>query len=152
MSGDTRSIVLDWSEAFDRHDVETYADYMDENCVFTNVGTGQRVEGRAAARQDFVDLLAAWGDLRLEVIAVLVDGDSFTKQWAMTGVHTGDMPGLPATHRPFRIVGAGVGRIRGGRIVELTEYWNLASFLVQVGALPAPRTEPAAAAAVGVGG
>ena len=50
----------------------------------------------------------------------------------------------PATCRPFRIRGAGVGRMRDGRIVELTEYWNLAAFLGQVGVLPPPASrEPA---------
>jgi ketosteroid isomerase-like protein len=56
----------------------------------------------------------------------------------MTGVHTGDMPGLPATGRSFRIVGDGVGEVRDGQIVHVTDYWNMADFLGQVGALP-PR-------------
>jgi ketosteroid isomerase-like protein len=28
----------------------------------------------------------------------------------------------------------GIGQVRDGQIVQLTEYWNLASFLEQVGA------------------
>jgi ketosteroid isomerase-like protein len=77
-------------------------------------------------------------------VNVLSADARFTKEWIMTGVHTGDMPDLPATGRPFRIVGAGVGRIGDGRIVELTEYWNLADFLGQVGALPRPSSRESA--------
>lgn len=54
----------------------------------------------------------------------------------MTGVHTGDVPGLPATGKPFRISGAGVGEIRDGKLARVTEYWNMAEFLIQVGVLP----------------
>ena len=138
MSTDIKALVLDWTDAINRHDPGAYAGFMDEDCVFTNVGTGERHIGRAAQRADLAKLLAVWNDLHLEVVNLLVAGDSFTKEWVMTGVHTGDMPGLPATGRSFRIVGAGVGQIRDGKIVNLTEYWNLADFLGQVGALP-PR-------------
>jgi ketosteroid isomerase-like protein len=48
------------------------------------------------------------------------------------------VPGLPATGEPFRIRGCGVGRIRDGRIAEVTEYRNMAEFLIQVGILPPP--------------
>ena len=106
--------------------------------MFTNVGTGERVVGRAAQRADLAKLLAAWSELRVETVNLLVAGDSYAKEWVMTGVHTGDMPGLPATGRNFRIVGAGVGQVRDGKIANATEYWNLADFLSQVGALP-PR-------------
>jgi steroid delta-isomerase-like uncharacterized protein len=136
---DIRSIVLDWTQAMDRHDPDAFAGYMSEDCVFTNTGTGERLVGRDAMRKDLIDLLARWSDLRIEVVNLLVSGDFYTKEWVMTGVHTGDMPGLPATGRPFRILGAGVGRLRDGEIVEVTEYWNLADFLGQVGVLPPLR-------------
>ena len=138
MSTDVKALVLDWTDAFNRHDPDAYASFMAEDCVFTNVGTGERVVGRAAQRADLAKLLAAWSDLRGETVNLLVAGDSYAKEWVMTGVHTGDMPGLPATGRNFRIVGAGVGQVRDGKIASATEYWNLADFLSQVGALP-PR-------------
>ena len=77
-----------------------------------------------------------WSELHIEVTDLLVAGDAYTKQWIMTGVHTGDVPGLSATGNPFRIRGCGVGRVRDGRIAEVTEYWNMAEFLTQVGILP----------------
>lgn len=139
MDTDVKALVLDWTAAMDRHDPDAFAGFLDENCVFTNVGTGERLVGRAAVRQDLVDLLERWRDLHIEVVDLLVAEDSYAKEWVMTGVHSGDMPGLPATGRPFRITGAGVGRIRNGKIVDVTEYWNLAQFLTEVGAFP-PRT------------
>ncbi len=57
----------------------------------------------------------------------------------MSGVHTGDVPGLPATGKPFLIHGGGIGEVRDGRIARVTEYWNMAEFLIQVGLMPAPQ-------------
>jgi steroid delta-isomerase-like uncharacterized protein len=133
---DIKSVVLEWTQAMDRHDPDAFADFLDENCVFTNGGTGKRYVGREAWRQELVDLLAVWSDLHIDVVNLLIDGDFYAKEWVMTGVHTGDLPGLPATGRSFRILGAGVGRLRDGKIFEVTEYWNMADFLRQVGALP----------------
>lgn len=132
MSTDIKTLVLDWTDAFNRHDPDAYAEYMDEQCVFTNVGTGQRTVGRAAQRDDLAHLIKAWSDLHVEVVNLHIAGDYYTKEWIMTGVHTGDMPHLPATGRPFRFLGAGVGQVRDGKIVNLTEYWNMADFLNQV--------------------
>jgi steroid delta-isomerase-like uncharacterized protein len=136
MATDTRSVVLEWTRAMDRHDPDAFAAFMDEDCVFSNTGTGERLVGREAMRQDLIGLLERWSELRIEVVNLVVMGEWYAKEWVMTGVHTGDLPGLPATGRPFRILGAGVGRLRDGKIVQVTEYWNLADFLGQVGALP----------------
>jgi ketosteroid isomerase-like protein len=50
MSSDAASVNLHWTEAFDRHDPDAYARLFSDDCVFTNVGTGRRLVGRAAAR------------------------------------------------------------------------------------------------------
>jgi steroid delta-isomerase-like uncharacterized protein len=135
---DVRNLVLEWTECFNRHDPDGAAGHMAPDCVFTNVGNGTRLEGRDAFRDDAVNLLAMWSELHFDTTQVLVTGDAFTKLWVMTGVHTGDVPGLPATGKPFRIRGCGVGRVHDGQIAEVTEYWNMAEFLTQVGILPAP--------------
>jgi steroid delta-isomerase-like uncharacterized protein len=78
------------------------------------------------------------GRQQMSTVALFVTDSHYTKQWVMTGVHSGDIPGLPATGKPFRIRGCGVGRVDDNKIVELTEYWNTAAFLMQVCILPTP--------------
>lgn len=137
MSTDVKSVVTDWADALNRHDPDAAAACMSEDCVFVNVGTGERLVGRAAMRDDFANLVTGpWSDVHVETTNLLIADDWYTKEWIITGVHTGDMPGLPATGRPFRLLGAGVGQVRDGHIAHLTEYWNLVSFLQQVGAFP----------------
>jgi steroid delta-isomerase-like uncharacterized protein len=136
MDTDVKSVVLDWTQAVDRHDPDAFAGFLHENCVFTNGGTGMRYVGPAAWRRELVELLAGWSGLRIDVTSLLIDGDCYATEWVMTGVHTGDLPAARATGRPFRIIGADVGRLRDGKILEVTAYWNLADFLRQVGDRP----------------
>ena len=123
MNTDPKSVVMDWTDAVNRHDPDAAAQYFSDDCVFTNVGTGRHAEGRPAVREEFAALLTRWSDVHVETINILINDGRFTKEWTMSGVHS---DGLPATGRSFRIRGAGVGQIRDGKIVELTEYWNMA--------------------------
>ena len=75
ITADVRSLVLEWTECFNRHDPDGAASHMAQDCVFTNVGNGTRIEGRAAFRDDVVNLLAMWSELRIEVTDLLVAGD-----------------------------------------------------------------------------
>lgn len=138
MSTDLKTLVQDWTECFNRHDADAVAAYHSEDFVFTNVGNGRSLVGREAMREDVAALFAMWSEIYIEITNLIVADDQWTKEWIMNGVHTGDIPGLPATGRPFRIAGAGVGQVRDGQIVNLTEYWNMAEFLTQVGILPPP--------------
>ena len=49
MSIDPKALVLGWTDALNRGDADAAAAYVTEDCVLTNVGTGQRLVGRDAA-------------------------------------------------------------------------------------------------------
>ena len=68
-------------------------------------------------------------------------GDDRCPQWRHSGT--------PATGKPFRIRGCGVGRVDDNKIVELTEYWNTAAFLMQLGIPPTPTAQEWADPATG---
>jgi steroid delta-isomerase-like uncharacterized protein len=136
---DVKAVVMGWTEALNRHDAEAAAAYWSEDGVFTNMGTGQRVVGRDAIRDNHAGTLAMWSEARWEKSSFLVgENGAFADEWICTGLHTGDAPGLPATGKPFRILGGAVGEVRDGKIVRNTVYWNMADFLTQIGVLPPP--------------
>jgi steroid delta-isomerase-like uncharacterized protein len=141
MNTDVKALVVDWVDTLNRHDADAAAEFFTEDCVFTNVGTGERLSGRAAVRDDHARLFGWWSEVTFELPSILVSGDRFAAEWVLSGVHAGDMPNLPATGRPFRIVGVGVGQVRDGKLAEITEYWNLFQFLTEVGA--SSVTQPA---------
>jgi steroid delta-isomerase-like uncharacterized protein len=58
-------------------------------------------------------------------------------EWTMAGTHQGDLPGLPATGRRFSLRGSAIVELRQGKIKRLTDYWDMATFMKQIGAMPA---------------
>jgi steroid delta-isomerase-like uncharacterized protein len=59
-------------------------------------------------------------------------------EWTVSGTHDRSSPELPATGEPFTIRGATIARLRDGKIAYNRDYWDMASFLAQVGILPPP--------------
>jgi steroid delta-isomerase-like uncharacterized protein len=138
-STDPATAVDAWVAALNAHDPDAVAAVFAPDAVFMNVGAGQRHEGRDAIRADHENLFGMWSDLTVQKMPYLVDGDRWAGEWTMSGVHTGDTPGLPATGKSFTISGGGFGQVRDGKVVRTTQYWNMAEFLTQVGLMPAPE-------------
>lgn len=64
--------------------------------------------------------------------------DGYAVEWVMRGTHDRSGPKLPATGKTFTVPGVSIGEVRDGLIVRNTDYWSLATFLVQAGLMPAP--------------
>lgn len=132
---DPRTVNSAWCDALNRHDPDAVAACFSADCEFTDHGTGQHTRGRDAVRDGAEEWLKAISELLIEERSFLSAGASYAKEWIMSGVHTGDLPGLPATGRSFAVHGSGHGEVRDGEIVSAALYWNMADFLAQVDAL-----------------
>jgi steroid delta-isomerase-like uncharacterized protein len=78
------------------------------------------VPGDKAGILDLVRMIsAAFSDVRLELHEVIdtVDG-RVVENWAMSGNHTGDAFGLPASGQRVRVRGVDIHRCAGGKVVE----------------------------------
>jgi steroid delta-isomerase-like uncharacterized protein len=51
----------------------------------------------------------------------------------MTGTLSGNSPELPATGKSFSVRGATIAQLKNGKIQRNADYWDLATFLRQVG-------------------
>lgn len=82
------------------------------------------IVGRAAilARKSLG--LAAVSDPQITVTNRIVIGNQLMVEWIATGVHTGDLPGLPATHRPYTLRGVTVVIREEGKIVRESLYYD----------------------------
>ena len=87
----------------------------------------------AAFRAGFPDLHVSIDDL------LLTDGDRFASRTTITGTHTGDLMGMPATGKRVSVEAVDIGRIENGRAKERWGGMNMYSLLVQLGVIPAPQ-------------
>jgi steroid delta-isomerase-like uncharacterized protein len=85
-------------------------------------------------------LLAAFPDAHNAIDDIVAEGDRVVVRWTMTGTHTGDGLGIPATGRAVRITGMTMSRIAGGRIAEHWIYRDDIAMLRQLGLMPAAQS------------
>ena len=107
-----------------RGDVQQlYKDYA-EDAVVEDSMYQQPFVGRAAIMERKNATLAAASNAQIKVTNRVVHGNQVTAEWVASGVHTGDLPGLPASGRSFTLHGVTVVVRRDGKIVREALYYN----------------------------
>ena len=97
-------------------------------------GAGES-RGRAAVRDRAAALFAAFPDLRLERVELLIDGDRHADRWVLTGTHRGSLFGIEPSGRRVRIEGATFTRLGAdGLVVEDVHMSDVAGLLAQLSA------------------
>jgi steroid delta-isomerase-like uncharacterized protein len=126
-------------DAWNSHDADRVAVFMAADATYEDLALGQLHEGVDAIK-GFVDETAAFsGDFHFNPVSVQAGGADYAMEWEMSGTNTGDIAGLPATNKPYRIRGVSIGQLDAeGKIARNRDYWNLADYLMQVGILPPP--------------
>jgi steroid delta-isomerase-like uncharacterized protein len=125
---------------------ESNWDAVRDNCaadiVYTETGTGRRVEGVDALVAGVREWKSAFPDLHGEVLRAVEAGDTVVLEIAWNGTHGGalETPAgtLPATGRPVRTGSTMWFTYAGGRVTKQDNHLDTLSLLAQIGAIPAP--------------
>jgi steroid delta-isomerase-like uncharacterized protein len=119
--------------AWNAHDPDAVAAVFADDAVVRETSGGE-LRGREAIRARAAALLAAFPDLRLERLALVIDGDCHADRWVLTGTHRGPFLGLAPTGRRVRVEGATFSRLDGdGLVVEDVHVADMAGLLAQLG-------------------
>ena len=89
--------------------------------------------GRAAIMERKNVITSAASDAKITVTNRIVTGNQVTAEWVATGIHTGDLPDLPASGRPFSIHGVTVVVRHEGKIVREALYYDVKHLYKQLG-------------------
>jgi len=130
-------VARDVFAALDRRDLGGVAALLAEDDVQDFVPLGIR-RGKEEVLAVFEELFVAVPDSRMEVEDVVAQGDRACVRWRFTGTFSGaPFQGILATGRRIDLRGADASiRVRDGRIVANTIFYDGASFARQVGLLP----------------
>jgi hypothetical protein len=71
---------------------------------------------------------------------IMMDGDLLSCRFTLSGVHSGNFMGVPATGRPYVLPGITIIRHANNRAVERWSCADLLGLLIQLGAIPTPPT------------
>jgi steroid delta-isomerase-like uncharacterized protein len=141
MATDVERMLEDYLAAWNSHDVEKIASFFTDDGVHEDVAIGEVNRGKEQLKAFASYTFTAFPDFKLERTSSFVAGDWRGSEWIMSGTHTGDIPGIPTTGKSFSIRGASISELQEGKIRRNSDYWNLASFLQQVGLLPEAPSE-----------
>jgi len=104
-----------------------------ENAVVEDSMYPVPIVGRAAiiARKSLG--WTATSNMQITVINRIAIDNQLSVEWVATGIHTGDLPGLPATNRSFTLRGVTVVIRENGKIVRESLYYDVTDLYRQLG-------------------
>jgi len=135
---EARLLVDAWYAAWSLHEPDRIDAIFTDDAVHEDVAGGQVHRGKAEIRQLLGAAFAFAPDFRVTLRSLVVGGDTATTEWEIEGTQTGatgagSLGDLPASGRSFRLRGASVLVLRGGRIAHVTDYYDMATFWQQLG-------------------
>lgn len=135
---EVRRVVNALYAAWSLHEPDRIDAIFTDDAIYEDVAGGQIYHGKAEIRQLLGAALVFAPDFRVTLRSLIVGGDTATTEWQIEGTQTGatrvgSIGELLATGRPFRLRGASVLLLRGGRIVQVTDYYDMATFWRQLG-------------------
>jgi steroid delta-isomerase-like uncharacterized protein len=134
---DNVRVVREVFEAWNAHDAERFVKLLDASTVWSSDAFPAPFKGHEGARQFFQVYVSAFPDLHLDIEDIIADNDRVVVRWRSGGAHRGDLGGLKPTNRRSELQGCTVSEVKGGKIHRAWVYFDNATMLRQLGALPA---------------
>jgi steroid delta-isomerase-like uncharacterized protein len=127
-------------DAFNANDWARCKDALAVDAVYDEVGTSRRVQGAT----DIVSCWQAWKqampDVKGAVGRAVTAGSTVLLEVTWTGTHTGPLQGpagtIPATGKHQTTRAGWVLNFDAGKVKESRHYFDMLSFLQQLGVLP----------------
>jgi steroid delta-isomerase-like uncharacterized protein len=129
-----RALAERFAETLTNHDLDAFAELLDQNYVNHNRYADPGKDGSVAM---FADFLEAFEDFRVEVNDVVDAGETLVARYTYRGRHTGTFLGVPASGAQIELHSIDIWRVRDGRLQEHWDELNTLEFFQQIRAVPA---------------
>ena len=137
---DVTEASADLIDAFNQADWERFRGVLSPDTVYTETGTGRRVEGADA----YVRLCQGWKvalpDVRGTIRGAIATEDQVAQEILWEGTHTGPMETpagtLPPSGAQISVEASLWIRFHGDKAREVHHYLDVLSLLQQIGAIP----------------
>ena len=103
-----------------------------EACVFEDKAFGLKHHGHDGLREVFQFTFTMMPDFRVSYGQHVIGETHGATEWTYTGSFHGDFQGIQHHGTPVRVDGVSFMKLRGGLILENSDYWNLAALSQQL--------------------
>jgi steroid delta-isomerase-like uncharacterized protein len=139
MAIDLEKQSRDLFAALNARDLERFLSYHTDDVVVT-MADGSVIRGKANVRDYFKNSFAAISDLKADLTSIFCSGDHLCEEYILSGKHTGEFMGIPATGKSFSYRHVAVKTLKGDKISHVSSYSDSASLMKQLGVLlPMPQ-------------
>lgn len=129
--------IEDWGRHWSSHDLDRLLPLFTDDVVYEDVTLGAVNHGQGELRAFAEGFFVGFPDVTFELTSRFATGSQGGAEWVMRGTHRGDLPGMPASGKHVEVRGASIFEFVGGRIRRCSDYWDMVTFLKQLGLMPA---------------
>lgn len=115
-------VVRFYDQLWNRGNLGAADELVADDYVRHDLRRGDAPPGPAGQKAVAQRFRAAFPDLRLEVEALVAEGDLVVARWAISGTHSGAWGDVAPTGRNVRFTGVNFFRVADGKIAEI---WNV---------------------------
>ena len=132
---ENKNIIRRYQEAYNNNDLDTLDEVVAVNVLTPKImpGVPSGLEGAKAVHQRS---LLGMPDFHTRIDDLIAEDDKVVARVTMTGTHTGDFWGFPATGNNVTFTGIYIARIENGKIVEHWAEEDGISLMQQIGSMP----------------
>ncbi len=123
-------------EAFNAHDVDRCVVVIDQDVLWESDTLPDPMRGSEALRQGFQMYFTAFPDIHLNTEQIIASGNYVVGRMLVTGTHQGELHGIQPTNRRVEFHDCIVWEVRNGKMIYIQDYWDTATMLRQIGAIP----------------
>lgn len=133
---ENKNIVRRYQEAYNNNDLDSLDEVMAVDVLTPKImpGMSSGLEGAKAVHRRS---LLGMPNFHTTIDDLIAEGDKVVARVTMTGTHTGDFWGFPATGNRVTFTGIYIARIENGKIVEHWGEEDGISLMQQIGSAPA---------------
>ena len=111
-------------ELLNAHKADELAALYAADSVFEDIPLGAFPADHVEMKKLWTDTWDSLSDFKMIPDFIIADENGGAADFTMTGTHTGDFPGYPASGKSFSLRGGSIIRIKDGKIVKWTDYWS----------------------------
>ncbi|HKH22798.1 MAG TPA: ester cyclase [Solirubrobacterales bacterium] len=127
-----------YDETLSNGNMDAIDDLVTDDVVDHEEGLPGQPEGKEGVRFFVSMMREAFSDLKATVGPAVESGDMASAEVTITGRHTGEFMGVPATDKSFEIKSIDIVRFEDGKCAEHWGVTDNMALMMQIGAIPEP--------------
>jgi steroid delta-isomerase-like uncharacterized protein len=128
------AVAEKWIAGWNSHDPDKMLPLFTDDILYEDVAFGEVSHGKAEVRKFILSEIEAVPDLELKLVRSDIHDGHGTIEWTFSGTDKD----VFKTGKKFSVRGVSVIGMRGGKISRNLDFYDAATIMRQVGALPAP--------------